>query len=145
MIAMNAGQSKVFIIMTVLLLVAFGANVAYSMVSIIFPPTVLRHGLSSSSVAWIIAGYPIGMVIFTKLATAMLNKCGKKLSLLTGIFSQVVSLILFGYCDNLMYEGSKKYIYFACCFVLRLIQGFGNSCINLSTCSIIAFNYPESM
>jgi hypothetical protein len=35
--ALMAGQSKVFIIMSVLLLIAFGANVAYSAVSIIFP------------------------------------------------------------------------------------------------------------
>jgi hypothetical protein len=73
--------------MSVLLLIAFGANVAYSAVSIIFPQTVLQHNLSSSYVAWIIAGYPVSMMIFAGAVSSMLNKCGKKLTLLTGVMA----------------------------------------------------------
>jgi MFS family permease len=130
--ALNDGQSKVFIIMSVLLLIAFGANVAYSAVSIIFPPTVLVHGLGSGSVAWIIAGYPVAMMLFAGLVTTMLNKCGKKITLQTGVLCQAVSLILFGYCNNIGNDeinadppkplpAGTKYTYFACCVLCRMI------------------------
>ena len=99
--ALNDGQSKVFIIMSVLLLIAFGANVAYSAVSIIFPPTVLTHNLGSGEVAWIIAGYPVAMMIFASAVTTMLNKCGKKITLQTGVLCQAISLIAFGYCNEI--------------------------------------------
>jgi hypothetical protein len=79
--AMNEGQYKSCIIMSVLLLIAFGANVAYSAVSIIFPPQVLNEGLSSIYTAIIIAGYPVAMMLGTNYFTVMLNKCGKKLTL----------------------------------------------------------------
>lgn len=67
--------------MAVLLLIAFGANVAYSAVSIIFPPTVQNHGLGSGAVAWIIAGYPVAMMLFASFVTKMLNRYGKKVTL----------------------------------------------------------------
>jgi MFS family permease len=73
--------------MTVLLIIAFGANVAYSAVSIIFPPKVLDHGLNSSYVAWIIAGYPIAMILFVNTFSTLLNKCGKKMTLLIGVLA----------------------------------------------------------
>ena len=92
--------------MTVLLLIAFGANVAYSAVSIIFPPTVLAHGLGSGFVAWIIAGYPVAMILFVNTFSSLLNKCGKKMTLLIGVLAQGISLILFGYCNNLGSKGS---------------------------------------
>jgi MFS family permease len=43
------------------------------------------------------------------------------------------------------HEGNAKYIYFVCCFACRMVQGFGNSCINSATSSIIAFNYPDNL
>lgn len=107
--------------MSILLLIAFGANVAYSSVSIIFPSTVHEHGLGSGAVAWIIAGYPVAMMIFAGSVTTMLNKCGKKITLQTGVLAQAISLIAFGYCKGISGNGSSKYIYFACCFFCRMI------------------------
>lgn len=34
---------------------------------------------------------------------------------------------------------------FAVLFVSRFVQGFGNGCINASSSSIIAFNFPDNM
>ena len=85
--ALDSANSKVFIIMSLLLLISFGANVAYSAVSIIFPQTVLQHDLYPSYVAWIIAGYPVSMMLFAGVVSTMLNKCGKKFTLLAGVMA----------------------------------------------------------
>ena len=143
--AMNEGQQKVCVIMSVLLLVAFGANVAYSAVSIIFPNTVLSKGLTSTYTGIIIAGYPVAMMLGTNLFTVLLNKCGKKLTLMIGIMLQAISLFVFGYANYIPGAGNGKYIFFVVCFCCRLAQGFGNGCINAATSSIIAFNYADRM
>lgn len=107
-------------IMTILLLIAFGANVAYSAVSIIFPNKVLGKGLTSIWTSVIIAGYPIAMMLGTNTFTVMLNKCGKKITLITGVLCQAFSLVVFGYANEVPGAGSGKYTFFAICFVCRL-------------------------
>jgi hypothetical protein len=60
--AMADGQSKKTLIMTALCLITLGANIAYSSVCIIFPPTMVMHApvFGTFYIAIIIAGYALG-------------------------------------------------------------------------------------
>lgn len=60
----------------------------------------------------------------------MLNTKGKKVTLLAGVLTQGLGLILFGYCDKIKNTGAfTKWLYFSLLMVARALLGFGNGCI----------------
>lgn len=105
----------------------------------------MNKGLNSVYTSIIIAGYPVAMMLGTNYFTVMLNKCGKKITLQTGVLMQTISIVVFGYASLIPAAGAGKYIFFVVCFLCRMGQGFGNGCINSATSSIIAFNYSDRM
>lgn len=142
----KAGASKL-LIMTVLCAIAFGSNTAYSVVAPILPNKVtIDYGLNAIYTAIIISGYPLGMIIFTPKFGQMLNTIGQKKTLIIGVVSMGISMLVFGFIDNFSTTNSSgKYLFFGTAVVMRILMGFGNGCVNSATSSIIAFNYPESM
>jgi len=75
----------------------------------------------------------------------MLDTRGKKVTLLTGVLSQAVALVIFGYADKIPSTDALTWVYFAVLLFSRILLGFGNGCIQSATSAIIAFNFPESM
>ena len=83
--------------------------------------------------------------------TKLLNGRGRKVTLMIGMIAQCIAIVIFGY-SNLFpatstwgHDKGWSYIMFAVLFVSRFVQGFGNGCINASSSSIIAFNFPDNM
>lgn len=95
----KAGASKL-LIMTVLCAIAFGANTAYSVVAPILPNTVKSYSLTDIFTAIIISGYPLGMILFTPYFGKMLNTIGQKKTLLIGVVSMGISMLVFGFLDR---------------------------------------------
>jgi len=60
--AMAAGKSNQFVIMSALCIITLGANIAYSSVAIIFPPTMTEHSPDFGTlwVSFVIAAYALG-------------------------------------------------------------------------------------
>lgn len=56
--AIADSQSNKTVIVSALCLITLGANIAYSAVAIIYPPTMTKHGLGTLYTAVVIAGYP---------------------------------------------------------------------------------------
>ena len=136
----KAGSSK-GLVMTVLCAIAFGANTAYSVVAPLLPNVVKGLGLQAIFTAIIISGYPLGMILFTPYFGKMLNTIGQKKTLLIGVISMGLSMLAFGFLGDIQ----NKWVFFVVALLCRILMGFGNGCINSSTSSIIAFNYPDAM
>jgi len=65
---------------------------------------------------------------------------------MTGILSMAIGLYIFGATHYITpSNGWTKYAYFVILVIARLLMGFGNGCLQASTSSIIAFNFPENM
>ena len=77
--------------------------------------------------------------------TKLLNGRGRKVTLMIGMIAQCIAIVIFGYSDKFEPTKPSRYIMFAVLFVSRFVQGFGNGCINASSSSIIAFNFPDNM
>lgn len=56
---MSKGSNNKTIIMTILCLATLAANIAYSAVANIFPPTMVAHNLSAVWTAIVIAAYAL--------------------------------------------------------------------------------------
>lgn len=70
--------------------------------------------------------------------TYLLNTWGKKYTLMIGALLLGCSLPVFGVVVDF-----NKYVFLVACIICRLLIGFGSGCINSSSYSIIAFNYPD--
>lgn len=71
----------------------------------------------------------------------MLNSIGQKKTLLIGVVSMGISMLIFGFLNQF----TDKWAFFGAACASRVLMGFGNGCLNSATSSIIAFNYPEAM
>jgi MFS family permease len=72
--------------------------------------------------------------------TYLLNKKGKKVTILIGCAFLGLSLPLFG--EAVYFD---KFVFVIVCVVCRLFIGFGSGCISSASNSIIANNYPYMM
>mmetsp|Transcript_12793 Transcript_12793/g.21637 ORF Transcript_12793/g.21637 Transcript_12793/m.21637 type:complete len:269 (+) Transcript_12793:397-1203(+) len=119
----------------------FIANSAYSSIAPFFPAEALLKGVPESTMGVIIAGYSISMVAFAPLLGVMLSKFGRKNVLIYGCLAESVAMFCFAmfiYVDNPL-------LYGILCFLCRVVEGFGNGCLNSATSSIICTNYPDNM
>ena len=81
------------------------------------------------------------MCLFSPLLGQMLTKVGRKNVLILGCLCESIAMLFFGlfvYIEDPLTYGILS-------FVARVIEGFGNGCLNSATSSIIAFNYEENM
>lgn len=87
--AMADGQSKKTIIMSALCLITLGANIAYSSVAIIFPPTMSEHSEDFKTlwVSFVIAAYALGQTVTGGMIARMLDTRGKKVTILAGVLA----------------------------------------------------------
>lgn len=87
--AMADGQSKKTVIMSALCLITLGANVAYSSVAVIFPPTMKEHSADFGTlwVAYVIAAYALGQTVTGGMISKMLDTRGKKVTILAGVLA----------------------------------------------------------
>jgi MFS family permease len=74
------------------------------------------------------------------LITYFLNQKGKKVTLMLGCACLGLALPIFGQAVDF-----SPSIFVLTCITCRLFIGFGSSCINSASNSIIAFNYPDKM
>ena len=77
-------QEHIGIIMSTIIAISFIGNVAYGTVAIIFPNQALNKGLNGTAAGIIIAGYPIAQLVFTNQINSLLNRKGKKYTLMLG-------------------------------------------------------------
>ena len=71
--------------MSTMMTISFVGNVAYGTVAIIFPNQALDKGLSGTFAGIIISGFPVAQMIFTNRINDLLNKSGKKYTLMHGV------------------------------------------------------------
>jgi MFS family permease len=92
-------------------------------------------------VGWIFAGYSVSMFVFAPFLGTLLSRIGRKNVLILGCISEGLAILSFGlisYIDNPDLFG---WLAFTC----RVIEGFGNGCLNCSSSSIIAYNFEKEM
>ena len=82
------------------------------------------------------------MTTFTVIISLM-NKSGKKVTLLIGCLLLGLTLFAFGLANSI--PKSHKYVFFGVCVVCRFIIGFGSACIGTASYAVIASNYPDKM
>ena len=127
--------------MATMMAISFVGNVAYGTVAIIFPNQALDKGLTGTFAGIIIAGFPIAQMIFTIRINDLLNKSGKKYTLMHGVMYQSVGLLIFGYSFYI----PNKWAYFVACFISRMMIGYGFGCETSARNSFIGYNYPDKM
>jgi len=69
---MSSGKSNKTLIMTILCLATLAANIAYSAVATIFPPTMEKHYLSGIWTSIVIAAYALAQTIFGGFVNSIL-------------------------------------------------------------------------
>jgi len=125
----------------VLCLINLFANSAYSSIAPFYPYEAVKKGLPSETLGFIFAGYSISMFVFAPLFGALLNKVGRKNVLILGCLCESIAMFCFG----LFVLIDSPVTYGVLSFLCRVIEGFGNGCLNSATSSIISFNYPDNM
>lgn len=128
-------------VITVLCLINLFANSAYSSIAPFYPYEAVKKGLPSETLGFIFAGYSISMFVFAPLFGALLNKVGRKNVLIVGCLCESIAMFCFG----LFVLIDTPVTYGILSFLCRVIEGFGNGCLNSATSSIISFNYPDNM
>lgn len=129
------------IVVTVLCLVNLFANSAYSSIAPFYPIEALAKGVPGEVLGIIFAGYSLSMFLFSPLFGKMLTKFGRKKVLMLGCLCEGLSMLLMGLFDLIPSGTTFGILSFFC----RVIEGFGNGCLNSSSSSIICFNYPDNM
>ena len=81
------------------------------------------------------------MVACAPLLGGMLTKFGKKNVLMLGCLSESIAMFCFG----LFYYIKDPTAYGILSFLCRIVEGFGNGCLNSSTSAIICQQYPDNM
>lgn len=117
------------------------ANSAYSSIAPFFPAEALAKGLHESLLGIIFSGYSISMVVFAPLFAKMMTKMGKKNVLLVGCLCESIAMFSFGLFDYIQ----NPVAYGILCFFCRVVEGFGNGCLNSATSSIICTYYTDNM
>ena len=90
---------------------------------------------------FIFAGYSLSMCLFAPLFGALLNKLGRKNVLIMGCLCEAIAMFCFG----LFVLIEDPVTYGIMSFLCRVVEGFGNGCLNSATSSIISFNYADNM
>lgn len=127
--------------MTVLCLINLFANSAYSSIAPFYPYEAVKKGVPGESLGFIFAGYSISMFLFAPLFGILLTKIGRKNVLILGCLCEAIAMFCFGFFVFI----KDPLIYGIVSFLCRVIEGFGNGCLNSATSSIISFNYPENV
>jgi MFS family permease len=117
----------------------FVANSAYSSIAPFFPQEAIDKGLPKDVLGYIFSGYSISMVIFSPLLSRILSTYGRKNVLITGLLCESIAMLAFATFDNI----EDPILYGTLCFLCRVIEGFGNGCLNSATSSIIVCDYEE--
>lgn len=128
-------------IITCLCLINLFANSAYSSIAPFYPYEAVKKGLPTECLGFIFAGYSLSMCVFAPLFGALLNKVGRKNVLILGCLCESIAMFCFGlfvYIQDPLTYGIMS-------FLCRVIEGFGNGCLNSATSSIISFNYADNM
>ena len=81
------------------------------------------------------------MFVFAPLFGFLLNKMGRKNVLILGCLCESIAMFCFG----LFVLIENPITYGVMSFLCRVIEGFGNGCLNSATSSIISFNYADNM
>lgn len=129
------------IVVAILCLVNLFANSAYSSIAPFYPIEAVKKGVPSSTLGIIFAGYSLSMFIFSPLFSRMLTKLGRKNVLMIGCLCESISMFCMGLFDLI----DNPAVYGILSFFCRVIEGFGNGCLNSSSSSIICFNYEDNM
>lgn len=128
-------------VITILCLINLFANSAYSSIAPFYPYEAVKKGLPEETLGFIFAGYSISMFVFAPMFGAMLNKFGRKNVLILGCLCESIAMFCFG----LFVLIESPVCYGIMSFLCRVIEGFGNGCLNSATSSIISFNYADNM
>ena len=124
-----------------LCLINFTANSAYSSIAPFYPREAKIKGVPDEYVGFIFSGYSISMTVLSPLFGSLLTKYGRKNMLIVGCICESLAMIAFG----MFYYVNGAVSYGVLSFVSRVIEGFGNGCLNSASFSIIAYCYEDSM
>ena len=124
-----------------LCLINLFANSAYSSIAPFYPYEAVKKGLPPEILGFIFAGYSLSMCLFAPLFGALLNKLGRKNVLIMGCLCEAIAM----FCLGLFVLIEDPVTYGIMSFLCRVVEGFGNGCLNSATSSIISFNYADNM
>ena len=129
------------VVLSVLCMVNFFANSAYSSIAPFYPKEAVAKGVPPATLGLIFSGYSISMVLFAPLFGMLLTKFGRKKILILGCIAEGIAMVCFG----LFFHIQDPTTYAILSFVCRFVEGFGNGCLNSSTSSIISYNFEDNM
>jgi MFS family permease len=89
------------LLITVICLVNLIANSAYSSIAPFFPNEAISKGVPESVLGLIFSSYSIAMFVFAPLFKVMLDKYGSKKTLILGLVSMGIAMIVFGVMDRI--------------------------------------------
>ena len=81
------------------------------------------------------------MCVFSPVFGNMPNRLGRKNVLRIGCLCESYAIISFAFFDYI----NDPTLYAVMCFLCRVIEGFGNGCLNSASSSIIAHDYADNM
>ena len=117
-----------YLILVVLCFVNLFANSAYSSIAPFYPAEAIRKGVPSGALGLVFSSYSISMVVFAPVFANMLFTKGSKHVLVLGCICEGISMVIFG----LFYYLEGAWAYAICSFLCRVLEGFGNGCLNSS-------------
>ena len=109
------------------------ANSAYSSIAPFYPAEAVRKGVPEYALGLVFSAYSISMAVFAPVFANLLFTRGSKNVLIMGCVCEGISMIIFG----LFYYISDPVAYGVCSFLCRILEGFGNGCLN-SSCKTIS-------
>lgn len=115
------------------------ANSAYSSIAPFYPAEAIRKGVPSGALGLVFSSYSISMVVFAPVFANMLFTKGSKYVLVLGCLCEGISMVIFG----LFYYLEGAWTYAVCSFLCRVLEGFGNGCLNSSSSKILMNVFPE--
>ena len=135
----NKSSGNKFIVICTLCLVNLIANTAYSSIAPIFPAEANDKGIPVFYLGFIIAGYSVSMWIFSPIFSLLMSKYGRKKVLMLGCILESFSILVFAFLINF----DDPIVYGVSCFLCRMVEGFGNGCLNSSSNSLISYHFED--
>ena len=115
-------------ILVILCFVNLFANSAYSSIAPFYPEEALRKGVPAEALGLVFSSYSISMAVFAPVFARLLYERGSKTVLVLGCICEGLSMVIFG----LFFYINDAKLYATCSFLCRVLEGFGNGCLNSS-------------
>ena len=127
------------LLIVVLCLINLFANSAYSSIAPFYPISAVEKGVPPGVLGFIFSAYSVSMAVFSPLFAHLLYTVGAKRVLFYGCLAEGIAMVVFG----LFYYIEDALFYATASFLCRMLEGFGNGCLNSGSAKVIMMMFPE--